>query len=530
MSNEEILIDSYILENCIATGGTTQIWEVIEKGSRKTYAMKLMLPDPFKNAESKKVFKAEAGYYERLVHPNLINFRELVMNKKRAYFIMEYFRASNLKTQISANHIEAKARTGKILEALCQVMGYIHEEGLVHRDIKPDNILVNSASEVKLIDFSLTTKYSKGVGKLLGGKMKLIQGTRTYIAPETIQRHKPTPQTDMYSLGVTLYELLTGVPPFKGSTPEELLKKHLVEKAPAPSEFDPNITSEMDEIVLKLLEKKPQNRPESMGELASMVRKLQPFGEDPREVHRRKLAIEKEEQMSSLDEVTKLDSRADALKTAMGIKSNFDPKNARQPMPAVINREKAEGESSGEESKKEVAAEKKEVEKVAVPEQPKAPPPPQQPHQQGNPYPGQYPMPGQPAYPQQGYPQGQYPMPGQPGFPPQGYPPGQYPMPQQPVYPQQGYPQGQYPQGYPPQGYPQQNQGYPQQPYPQQGQPGGPPAPPQGNQPPAPPQGGQQAPAPPGPAVPKPPVPPPGQKTPSNTQDLPNMEDLPDVS
>jgi serine/threonine protein kinase len=534
-SNDDVLIDGYILENCIATGSTTQIWEVIESGSRKSYAMKLMLPEAFKLPAEKKVFKMEAGYYEKLVHPNLINFKELVVDKKRAYFIMEYFKAANLKNQITANPIEAKARTAKILEALCQVMGYIHEEGLVHRDVKPDNILVSGSSEVKLIDFSLTTKYSKGVGKYLGFKMKMIQGTRTYIAPETILKKKPTPQTDMYSLGVTLYELLTGTPPFKGVTPSELLKKHLVEKAPAPSEFDPNITTEMDEIVLKLLEKKPSDRPETMGEVASLVRNLEPFKENPRELYKREFEADKIAQLESLDGVSKLDSRADAMKTALGTHSDFDPSSARQPMPVVIKRDDEDEKSSGNESEKETPPAPVEVPIASVPSQPAAPPPPQQmPAQPVTPYPpGQYPPTPQPGYPQQGYPPGQYPAP-QPGYPQPGYPaqpyiPGQ-PMP--PGYPQQGYPPGQYPPAPQPMnpqpGYPQQypaQPGYPQQPYPQ---PGVPPAAQPGQQAPVQPPAVTPNPLTPPPATPNPPVPPPNQP-PNEGKNLPDMDDLPEV-
>ncbi len=538
-SNDDVLIDGYILDNCIATGSTTQIWEVIESGSRKSYAMKLMLPEAFKLPAEKKVFKMEANYYEKLVHPNLINFKELVVAKKRAYFIMEYFKAANLKNQITGNLIEAKARTAKILEALCQVMGYIHEEGLVHRDIKPDNILVSGSSEVKLIDFSLTTKYSKGVGKYLGGRMKMIQGTRTYIAPETILKKKPTPQTDMYSLGITLYELLTGTPPFKGVTPSELLKKHLVEKAPAPSETDPNITTEMDEIVLKLLEKKPADRPETMGEIASLVRNLEPFKEDPRELYKRDMEAAKAAQLNSLDGVSKLDSRADAMKSALGIKSDFDPSKARQPMPVIIKREDGEEKSSGSETEKETHPAPVEVPIASVPSQPAAPPPPQQmPVQPVTPYPpGQYPPTPQPGYPQQGYPPGQYPAP-QPGYPQPGYPaqpymPGQpQPGQPQPGYPQQGYPPGQYPQTpqpvNPQPGYPQQYPAqpvYPQQPYPQ---PGVPPAAQPGQQAPVQPPAVTPNPLTPPPVTPNPLIPPPNQP-PNSGENLPDMDDLPEV-
>ena len=144
-----------------------------------------------------------------------------------------------LKTQIQAELTSVQARFTRLVEQLCQVLGYLHGLGYVHRDIKPDNILFNRGSELKLIDFSLTTKAAGAVAKMLGSKEKTIQGTRTYIPPEAILKAPITPQSDIYSLGVTLFEVLTGDPPFRGSSPDDLLKKHLTGQVPEPSGSTP---------------------------------------------------------------------------------------------------------------------------------------------------------------------------------------------------------------------------------------------------------------------------------------------------
>ena len=108
------------------------------------------------------------------------------MTKKRAYIVMDYFRAPNLKMQLAADGVSVQIRVVRLFEQLCQALGYMHDLGWVHRDIKPDNILFNKASELRLIDFSLSTKAAGAMSKLIGGKEKTIQGTRTYISPETI--------------------------------------------------------------------------------------------------------------------------------------------------------------------------------------------------------------------------------------------------------------------------------------------------------------------------------------------------------
>ena len=191
-------------------------------------------PGGSRNRSKEAVLKHEAKLAERFDHPNLIRAKKLVMNKKRAYIVMDYFRRPNLKMQLAADGVSLQIRVARLFEQLCQALGYLHDQGWVHRDVKPDNILFNKASELRLIDFSLTTKAGGVVSKLMGSKEKVIQGTRTYISPETILKAPPSPQSDIYSLGITLFEVLTGEPPFRGTSPDDLLKKHLTTARPAP--------------------------------------------------------------------------------------------------------------------------------------------------------------------------------------------------------------------------------------------------------------------------------------------------------
>src|SRR5690606_29244213 len=129
--------------------------------------------------------------------------------------------APNIKTQILNDLAGLHSRFRKVFESLCLALGYVHEKGWVHRDIKPENILANKVGELRLIDFSLAVRSAGGFGKLLGSRMKAVQGPRTYIAPETLLKKAPTFQTDMYSLGITVFEMLTGNPPFRGIPPGE---------------------------------------------------------------------------------------------------------------------------------------------------------------------------------------------------------------------------------------------------------------------------------------------------------------------
>lgn len=307
---EIIQIDEFQLVNCIASGTYSQIWEVREKDSPETHAMKLLLKEARQDPEQLKAFKHEATVARSFDHPLFLKVHKTVIKKKQAYFTMDYFRAPNVKVLIQSDPTIVQVRLAKLVESVCSALGHMHEKGWVHKDVKPDNILFSKGSDLRLIDFSLSTRIVAGLGKLFAGKVDLIQGTRTYIAPETLRKQHAVPQTDMYSFGVTLFEVLTGFPAFRGMSPDDLLRKHAKEAPAPPSEFNPNVTPEMDKLVLRLLAKKPEQRFASMSELHAEFRKIKPFKEDPAEYAEKKRKQAEDVYQDST--AARLDSRADA--------------------------------------------------------------------------------------------------------------------------------------------------------------------------------------------------------------------------
>ncbi|MEX2287601.1 MAG: serine/threonine-protein kinase [Planctomycetaceae bacterium] len=436
MADDEYIIDNYQLLNCVATGNYTQIWEAIAKGGTNHLAMKLMLKEAFTDSEQRSVFKHETKVAKTLEHPSIIRCQEVVFTKKHAYMLMDYFPAPNLKAQIGANIAELQARLRKLIEQICLGLAYIHEKGWVHRDIKPDNILCNKSSEVRLIDFSLCCGYARGIAKAFAGKQKIIQGTRTYIAPETVMKQVVSPQTDIYSLGITIFEALTGVPPFFGSSPGDLLVKHVRNVPPLASELNPNVAPEMDALVAKMLKKKPKDRQQSVMELASEIRNVKMFKVDPKELEDQRKKEAHEKQLQILDKAHRLDSRSDALRSELRSK---DPNPAKPtktteppaPAPARPVAKPAPGKGAGTVEQKPTAPPAVAQPAAAQPAPAPAPFYPQPPMG----YPPPMGPPGYPQYyPPAGYPQPPYPMPPQyqpqPGYPPPQYAPGMpYPYP-----------------------------------------------------------------------------------------------------
>ena len=316
MSDDVFKIDQFTVVTDIAPGQVSDVFEVIEEGSGKTFALKLLrdevVTDPT-HPDNKTIltqFKQEFKLGEILDHPNLVRVHEMKFKVQTlmpvkdpvAYFTMDYFRSQNLGTAMNADPLGTQRRIQKVLEQICEALGYVHSKGWIHRDIKPDNLLMTKSGEARLIDFSLACKIKK--------KSKIIQGTRTYIAPETIKKQKAVPQTDMYSLGVTLYELLAGQPPFTGASPNDLLRRHISTKPNPPSDLNSNVSPELDRLVLKLMAKTPGERHESMEDLIADIRNTRFFKEEIAD------SSEQEDTSDQLGGIVKtLDSRADAARS-----------------------------------------------------------------------------------------------------------------------------------------------------------------------------------------------------------------------
>lgn len=511
-------IDDYLLINPIATGKTAQIWEVLHEQSGQLYAMKLLLPEAMLDQDAKNDLKHEAKVGEGLEHPNLIRFRGLVMRKTECYILMELFKTPNLKSWIRNDPVGLHSRFRKMAEGVCMALSHMHGKGWIHKDIKPENILLNRMGEVRVIDFSLAVRKASALSSLMGGGGKsTIQGTRTYLAPETIRKEPSTVATDIYSLGVTFFECLTGQPPFAGTTPQDLLHKHIAMPPSVPSTLNSNISPEMDALILKMLAKKPKDRPQSCDELLAEIRKIQPFKEEVVEGQPAQKDSTVEGGLEAeLDRlmVNRRDSRADAQVQALlrkhpELHQMFLEKKAQQ---------KAREEAERAERERRAGVLRKELDEKAAPKaapegKPKKSP---KPPTIVNAPPAAYP-PGI-AWPQQPMPG--YPMPvaGMPyGMPQPGMAWPQQPMPGAPMpgmpWPGQYMPPGMPPQAMP--GYPPQpGMGYPPGQIPPQGMP----------QPPVPPVAAPPQPARPSPAR-RPTPPPPAQQG----ADLPLMTDLPDV-
>ena len=186
---------------------------------------------------------------------------------------MELFPHPNLKKQIQAGTNLLLPKLQRIVTELALALDHVHARGWVHRDVKPDNILVGDDGQVKLIDFAIASRAAGLVGRLFGGKPP-PQGSPSYMSPEQIRGGALDARSDIYSFGCVLFELLAGRPPYTSNDTNELLNKHVSATVPAADKFNANITPSASKYIRQLLAKKPADRPKSMQEVLGQVRSI----------------------------------------------------------------------------------------------------------------------------------------------------------------------------------------------------------------------------------------------------------------
>jgi serine/threonine protein kinase len=271
------IIDGYRLRNLMGTGQVSQVWEVVEMSSNRHFAMKILLPEHVRNAERRQFLFHEAAVGKEMEHPNVIKIFKVVKEPAKAYFIMEFFPAGSLKQHMMRKEDDfLRDKAQDIFKQWATALAYMNASGWIHRDVKPDNLLVNSIGEAKLIDFAIAYQPPKGLAKMFRRKGKPV-GTRSYMSPEQIRDEVLDGRADIYSYGASLYEVISGRPPFRGTTSQDLLNKHLSEKPVSPQAFNPDVTDDFAALVLRMLAKKREDRPNNFHEVLMEMRKLRVY-------------------------------------------------------------------------------------------------------------------------------------------------------------------------------------------------------------------------------------------------------------
>ncbi|MDO9465075.1 MAG: serine/threonine-protein kinase [bacterium] len=235
----------------IASGGMSDVFQAKRLYDNKLIAIKLINSHISKNTEAVKRFYAEAELVMGLNHPNIVEVFSLERNKKTPFITMEYIEGKTLRELLNKKRLLDNQTIINISLDITKGLEYIHSKGIIHKDIKPKNILITNTT-AKISDFGIAsyglTAYSHR------------QGAPSYMSPEQIKGRDIDHRTDIYSLGITMYEMATGQVPFKGSGDREILTKHLGLKPRSIKQINSEIHPNIESTIMKMLEKLPANR------------------------------------------------------------------------------------------------------------------------------------------------------------------------------------------------------------------------------------------------------------------------------
>ncbi|MFF5793658.1 PASTA domain-containing protein [Paeniglutamicibacter sp. NPDC012692] len=259
----------YRLDARIADGGMSTVYRAMDTRLHRTVAVKVLHAHMSSDPVVLERFAAEAIISAGLTHPNIVGVRDHHVSGDAAYLVMEYVRGLNLREVLAERGRFTPRQTLAVLQAICTGLSVAHAEGIVHRDMKPANVLISDDGRVKVADFGLARAASAHTNATT------FFGTAAYISPELAVGDPADERSDIYAVGIIAYELLTGQQPFTSESAYGLAFKHINDRVPAPSAIVPGLSPELDELVAYCTNKDPEDRPQDASFLLSDLKQIQ---------------------------------------------------------------------------------------------------------------------------------------------------------------------------------------------------------------------------------------------------------------
>ncbi len=260
-----MLSDRYQVEARIGAGGMAEVFRGFDQVLNRTVAIKVLLPQMARDTSFVQRFRREAQAAARLNQPNIVGVYDTGADDGTQYIVMEFIEGRTLAEFMATGRRPTPVQAAEIAQKICAAIAAAHAQGVIHRDIKPGNVMITREGVIKVMDFGI----ARVLGPETAPQTSAVLGTASYLSPEQAQGGPVDARTDIYSLGAVLYELLTGRPPFTGDTPVAVAYKQVNETPAVPSSLNPDVPVRLDAVVMKALSKNPSNRYQSATEFSA---------------------------------------------------------------------------------------------------------------------------------------------------------------------------------------------------------------------------------------------------------------------
>ncbi|MCC6259550.1 MAG: serine/threonine protein kinase [Anaerolineales bacterium] len=264
-----LLNNRYQLLEQLGSGGMAEVFRARDLMLDRNVAIKVLRRDFSGNEDFQNNFRQEARAAANLSHPNIVTVHDFGFAEDLLFIVMEYIPGKDLKQLIRERGRYTVEEAIPLIFQACAGIGYAHRAGLVHCDVKPHNMLVSADGRLKVTDFGIARALST---ILPGEKTDIVWGSPLYFSPEQAKGEAPSPASDVYSLGVVLYELLSGTPPFTASSADELARLHISARPIPIREYVPDIPNALEEIIVKVLSKEPAARYRTADQLGRVLK------------------------------------------------------------------------------------------------------------------------------------------------------------------------------------------------------------------------------------------------------------------
>jgi serine/threonine-protein kinase len=258
-------LDHYRLDAVVARSGMSVLFRATDLNDGQQVALKIPLPEMETDPVLMERFRREQEIGQELDHPGIVRTVD-GQQRSRAYMVIEWVDGRLLRAILNEQRKLPIERAVGIALGICDALDYMHKHGVVHRDLKPENIMVGEGDRIKLIDFGIAMK--EDARRLTFTNMTATLGTPDYISPEQVKGQRGDQRSDIYSLGIMLYEMLTGEVPFSGPNPFAVMNERVLNDPKPPRKANPAISPELQEILYRALERDPRHRYATAHEMA----------------------------------------------------------------------------------------------------------------------------------------------------------------------------------------------------------------------------------------------------------------------